>query len=182
MSFFASVKENQFAAKLFASVGFKFEDAFKANNENALKAFVDGAVAAKAGDSAENEKILAAAAKENETLSTALANANLVATAQGETCATMLAGFGIQAADVLDDKKVFSADKFKAAHKLAIAKAARIELAKHGITPLEDKPEEDPTKKGKKSSEQKVLTFVEFNALEQKDRIIFSRNGGKITG
>lgn len=176
MSFFSAVKKNQFAANLFASVGFKFEDAFKANDEKALKAFVDGAVATKSGATDEQQSLIAEALAENEKLTRSLETATNNAKANAETTKTILAGFGLQLPDLLDKDSVFSAEKFEAAHKLAIAKASRIELAKHGIVALEEVPDADPTaKKGAKSA-----TITEFNAMTPFARMAFVKAGGTI--
>ena len=187
MNFFAAVKQSLFASKLFASVGFNFEDAFKANNENALKAHLDSAiVAAKpAGENPEHARLISEAVAENTRLTTELATATAALTTAKATITSSLApltstlsGLGVNVAECNDAAGAFSAEKFQAAHKLVVAKAARTELARHGINePLaEPAPAEDPTKKGEKKPGAGLTGAAKVQALFAADPLIAAQN------
>lgn len=193
MNFFAAVKQSLFATKLFAAINFNFEDAFKANNENALKAHLDSAIAAAkpTGENAEHTRLITEAVTENTrlagelaTVKAALEQANIAISGHVTRHASIVStvtACGVNVAECNDAGGAFSPDKFKAAHKLTIATAARTELARHGISqPLPEAIEADPTKKNAATAA--MLTFAEFNALSQPERISFSRRDGKISG
>ena len=185
MNLFTALKQSTFAAKLFSAIGFDFESAFKASNETALKAHFDAALSAAKNESAESAKQLQAgldaAVAANLQLETRVTELTAAAALLPALSAAVTAA-GINLADCRDDKGVFSAEKFTAAHKASVTVACRIELAKHGIRPLDETPVADAAAQKPAGVAAKSLTLAEFNAIAtQADRMKFIRSGGKIS-
>lgn len=179
MNNFTAFKSAAFIGKLFAGTGFDFDAALKAGDENALKAHIEKQIAAAKTGDADQQKLIESAVAENEKLesSVATATANMATLrASYDAISSSLAASGITA-DTFTTAGAFDAVKFKAAHEAAIAKAARVELAKSGHPGIAEQTTADPTKPGA----QRALTRAEFNALSPKERMAFSKSSGKLT-
>ncbi len=136
MKFFTAIKLATFAESSFKAAGLDLEKLAAAGDVDAIKT----ALAAKAAPDAEQEKILAAAIEENKELAAKLATAQ-AAQAKAEAKAKLISTVtGIAAEGEASEGEV------KAAHELAIAKQARLFMAKAGHPGVADELPAEPTK------------------------------------
>lgn len=163
MKIFAALKQSEFAAKLFSSIGFDFHSAFAAKDDAALKQFVDGAIAAapvKAGDPTD-EQVTALVSAELRALLHVAADKDPVAevtrlAAEHAAITAQLSAAGI---------KFESPETLKAALDARISMRAGEELAKRGLAEFpEQQISKDPTKAPAAATEPKLTGLARTHA------------------
>lgn len=187
MKFFAALKQAEFATKLFAAAGLNFEALFTKGDENALKAHLESLKPA--GDITALTAKVTALTEETTALNGALASAkkehddalaaHAIVAASANLVSAALTAKGVKLPAATADKPVAQAD-IEAAIDARISTKAREKLAATGHNdPLPVEATADSSKPA--TSGGKTMSTAEFSALSHKEKMEFSRNGGRLT-
>lgn len=190
MKFFTAIKQSEFAAALLAAAGFNLEQLATAGNTNALKdhlaslkpteeaTSLTAKVKTLSDENATLKAALDSAQKEHDELFAAL-KAEMEQSVNASTLLNnALAASGVKLPVATADKPVDQA-AIQGAIDARISTKAREQLAKHGINdPLPVDPAADASKPVGTS---KSMSAAQFAALSPKEKMEFSRNGGRLT-
>lgn len=166
MNFFTAIRTAEFSAKLFVAAGFDFAAALKAGNESALKAHIDAEVAKAVAAAKPDAKL----ADEVATLNAAITSAK----ATNDVIAGSLAAVGINFPDAAAGA---TTEQQIATNKTAIE--AHIKIRAQGVLATTGHP---ALKTGAPDTgAQKTLTRKAFDALGDKEKSAFIKDGGRLT-